>query len=71
VPGVIPITIPVVDTIVATAVLLLLHVPPGEAQVSALVVAGQMLSVPVIGASGVVTETVRITLPMPQLLLTL
>ena len=50
VPGEIPETTPVLIPIVATVVLLLVHIPPPMASVKAVVLLGQSVSMPVMAA---------------------
>lgn len=57
VPADTPVTIPVPEPTVATAVLLLLHEPPPEALVSVVVVPGHAVSVPPIAAGNGLTVT--------------
>jgi hypothetical protein len=57
VPDATPVTMPVEPT-VATEVLLLLHVPPEVASLSAAVMPGQMVVVPVIDAGALLTVIV-------------
>lgn len=65
VPGAVPVTIPVAMPIVATATLLLLHMPPGVASLRVVVVPGQTILVPKIVAGGAFTVTVVVALPAP------
>jgi len=60
VPAATPIINPVVALIVAIAVLLLLHVPPGVASVSAEVIPTHTLKVPAIGDIEVPPVTVMV-----------
>ena len=52
VPADTPVTKPVTGSIVATDVLLLLHVPPGMALLRAVVLLTHTVTMPVIGATG-------------------
>jgi hypothetical protein len=68
-PGLAPaVNEPEVDPIVATGVLLLLHVPPVITSVNVVVVPGQMLNVPVIADGTGLTVTIVVARhPVPGL----
>jgi len=57
VPPLTPVTTPVADPIVASAVLLLVHVPPEDVSASVVVDSLHTENVPVIGAGAVFTVT--------------
>jgi hypothetical protein len=61
VPGATPVTTPPPDDTVAIAALLLVHVPPAEVLLSAVVRSGHTDKTPVIGAGDVLTVTVVVT----------
>src|ERR1019366_9069008 len=65
VPGAMPETTPVLPT-VATAVLLLLHVPPGVASVSVVVLPAQTVAVPVTDDGNAFTVTVAEAVQPPD-----
>jgi hypothetical protein len=62
VPAATPVTVPVVDPIVASAVLLLVHVPPVVASLNVSVAPGQIAPAPVIDAGVPFTEKDCVTL---------
>ena len=62
VPMAMPVTVPAVLT-VATAALLLLHVPPVVASLRAVVLPAHVLSVPVMGRSGLFHSTEVVPAP--------
>lgn len=67
VPVAIPVTTPVLLSIVATEILLLLHTPPGVASVSVVVEPAQRDSVPDIPATGLMTVIMVVATAVPQL----
>ncbi len=64
-PSLTPVTIPVVDPTVATAVLLLLHVPPGVASAKAALVPTQTTLAPDIGCMALTVTTTLVLQPPP------
>jgi hypothetical protein len=65
VPDDTPVITPVPDPAVATAVLLLLHVPPPEVLANVVVAVGQTVKVPVIEATAVLIVTVVVAIQLP------
>jgi len=67
VPVATPLTVPVEEPIVATPVLLLLHVPPDVVELSVVLLPAQMLVVPVIEAGVLFTVNVEVAIQLPIL----
>ena len=67
VPGLIPVTIPVVAPTDAMAGLLLLHIPPGSASLSVVVEPAHRLALPVMGeVPGMAFTVIVVITPVPQ-----
>ena len=64
-----PVTIPVTEPMVATEVLVLLHVPPANPSLNVTTEPGHIDVVPVIGGTEPI-NTVLVTIAEPQLLVT-